>query len=162
MNRWLQKWVARFGLESRPRLRRFLIGTIGFSVVLIGLVMIVLLWTRNYHRPTWLRYSGQRIRLGAPRLAARHHSGFCASAANPFRGSQSKRDDMPPNCLALQRNTDFQSARPAEFYSADVMVHRASSGLETRWAHRHGMPMFHLSANRNETYSRWGLRRLNR
>ena len=32
----------RFGLESRPRLRRFLICTIGFSVVLIGLVMIVL------------------------------------------------------------------------------------------------------------------------
>ena len=42
MNRWLQKWIMRFGLESRPRLRRFLIGTIGFSVVLIGLVMIVL------------------------------------------------------------------------------------------------------------------------
>ena len=42
MNRWLQKWIVRFGLESRPRLRRFLIGTIGFSVVLIGLVMIVL------------------------------------------------------------------------------------------------------------------------
>jgi Putative transmembrane protein (PGPGW) len=42
VNRWLQKWVARFGLESRPRLRRFLTGTIGFSVVLIGLVMIVL------------------------------------------------------------------------------------------------------------------------
>jgi hypothetical protein len=42
VNRWLQKWIMRFGLESRPRLRRFLIGTIGFSVVLIGLVMIVL------------------------------------------------------------------------------------------------------------------------
>jgi tellurite resistance protein TerC len=42
VNRWRQKWVARFGVESRPRLRRFLIGTIGFSVVLIGLVMIVL------------------------------------------------------------------------------------------------------------------------
>ena len=42
MNRWLQKWVARLGLESRPRLRRFLIGTIGFSVLLIGLVLIVL------------------------------------------------------------------------------------------------------------------------
>jgi hypothetical protein len=42
VNRWLQKWIVRFGLESRPRLRRFLIGTIGFSVVLIGLVMIVL------------------------------------------------------------------------------------------------------------------------
>ena|SRR5437899_3058695 len=42
VNRWLQKWIARFGLESRPQLRRFLIGTIGFSVVLIGLVMIVL------------------------------------------------------------------------------------------------------------------------
>jgi len=42
VNRWLQKRIARFGLESRPRLRRFLIGTIGFSVLLIGLVMIVL------------------------------------------------------------------------------------------------------------------------
>jgi hypothetical protein len=42
VNRWLQKWIVRFGLESRPRLRRFLIGAIGFSVVLIGLVMIVL------------------------------------------------------------------------------------------------------------------------
>jgi hypothetical protein len=42
VNRWLRKWVARFRLESRPRLRRFLVGTIGFSVVLIGLVMIVL------------------------------------------------------------------------------------------------------------------------
>lgn len=42
MNRWLQKWIVRFGLESRPRLRRFLIGAIGMSVVLIGLVMIVL------------------------------------------------------------------------------------------------------------------------
>jgi hypothetical protein len=42
VNRWLQKWIARFGLESRPRLRRFLIGAIGFSVVLIGMAMIVL------------------------------------------------------------------------------------------------------------------------
>jgi tellurite resistance protein TerC len=42
VNRWLQKWIGRFGLESRPRLRRFLIGTIGLSVVLIGLVLIVL------------------------------------------------------------------------------------------------------------------------
>jgi hypothetical protein len=42
VNRWLQKWIARFGLESRPRLRRFLIGVIGFTIVLIGLVMIVL------------------------------------------------------------------------------------------------------------------------
>ena len=42
VNRWLQKWIVRFGLESRPRLRRFLIGAVGISVVLIGLVMIVL------------------------------------------------------------------------------------------------------------------------
>jgi hypothetical protein len=42
MNRWLQKWIARFGLDARPALRRFLIGTIGFSVILIGLAMIVL------------------------------------------------------------------------------------------------------------------------
>ena len=42
MNSWLQKWIARRGLDARPALRRFLIGTIGLSVVLIGLVMIVL------------------------------------------------------------------------------------------------------------------------
>src|SRR5438477_190659 len=42
MNRWLQKWITRFGLDALPALRRFLIGAIGFSVVLIGLVMIVL------------------------------------------------------------------------------------------------------------------------
>ncbi len=42
MNRWLKKWIARFGLGGRPALRRFLIGAIGFSVVLIGLAMIVL------------------------------------------------------------------------------------------------------------------------
>jgi tellurite resistance protein TerC len=42
VNRWFQKWITRFGLEDRPALRRFLIGTIGFSVVLIGLVMIIL------------------------------------------------------------------------------------------------------------------------
>ena len=42
MNRWLQKWIRRFGLDARPALRRFLIGTIGFSVVLIGLAMIIL------------------------------------------------------------------------------------------------------------------------
>ena len=42
MNRWLQKWITRFGFEARPALRRFLIGAIGFSVVLIGLAMLVL------------------------------------------------------------------------------------------------------------------------
>jgi len=42
VNRWLQKWITRFGLDAPPALRRFLIGAIGFSVVLIGLVMIVL------------------------------------------------------------------------------------------------------------------------
>ena len=42
MTRWLEKWITRFGLDALPALRRFLIGTIGFSVVLIGLVMIVL------------------------------------------------------------------------------------------------------------------------
>ncbi len=42
VNRLLQKLIVRFGLESRPRLRKFLVGIIGFSVLLIGLVMIVL------------------------------------------------------------------------------------------------------------------------
>jgi hypothetical protein len=67
VNRWLQKWVARFGLESRPRLRRFLIGTIGFSVVLIGLVMILaseFAWARRvWRRGTILvsRIRGKRV-----------------------------------------------------------------------------------------------------
>ena len=42
MNRWLQKWITRFGLDTRPALRRFLIGTIGLSLVLIGLAMVIL------------------------------------------------------------------------------------------------------------------------
>jgi Putative transmembrane protein (PGPGW) len=42
VKRWFQKLITRFGLDALPALRRFLIGTIGFSVVLIGLVMIVL------------------------------------------------------------------------------------------------------------------------
>jgi len=42
VNRLLQKLIVRFGLESRPRLRKLLVGIIGFSVLLIGLVMIVL------------------------------------------------------------------------------------------------------------------------
>lgn len=42
MNRWFQKWITRFGLDARPALRRFLIGTIGFSVLFIGVAMIVL------------------------------------------------------------------------------------------------------------------------
>jgi uncharacterized protein (TIGR02611 family) len=42
VNRWFRKWITRFGLDALPALRRFLIGAIGFSVVLIGLVMIVL------------------------------------------------------------------------------------------------------------------------
>ena len=42
MNRWLQKWITRLGFDARPALRRFLIGAIGFSGVLIGLAMIVL------------------------------------------------------------------------------------------------------------------------
>lgn len=42
MHRWLQKWITRLGLESRPRLRRFLVGVIGGTIILIGLVMIIL------------------------------------------------------------------------------------------------------------------------
>jgi hypothetical protein len=42
VNRWFQKWIERFGLDARPRLRKFLVAAVGFSVVLIGLAMIVL------------------------------------------------------------------------------------------------------------------------
>ncbi|MDQ2868886.1 MAG: PGPGW domain-containing protein [Verrucomicrobiota bacterium] len=42
MQRWLLYVIRRFGLETRPRLRKLLVGIIGFTVLLIGLVMIVL------------------------------------------------------------------------------------------------------------------------
>ncbi len=42
VNQWLQKWIARLGLETRLRLRKFLVGIVGGSVIVIGLVMIVL------------------------------------------------------------------------------------------------------------------------
>ena len=42
MNRWLQKWIQRLGLKTRPRLRKFLVSVIGGSIILVGLIMIVL------------------------------------------------------------------------------------------------------------------------
>ena len=42
MNRWLQTWITRLGLESRPRLRKVLVGVIGGTIVVIGLAMTVL------------------------------------------------------------------------------------------------------------------------
>lgn len=42
MQRRLRYVIRRFGLETRPRLRKLLVAIIGFTVVLIGLVMIVL------------------------------------------------------------------------------------------------------------------------
>lgn len=42
MNDRLQRLIARFGLESRPRLRKLLVGVIGFTIVAIGLCLIVL------------------------------------------------------------------------------------------------------------------------
>ncbi len=42
VSRWLHKWIEHLGLESRPRLRKLLVGIIGGTVVVIGVVMIVL------------------------------------------------------------------------------------------------------------------------
>ncbi len=42
MQQWLQKWIARFGLESRPRLRKVLVAIFGGTVILVGLAMTVL------------------------------------------------------------------------------------------------------------------------
>jgi hypothetical protein len=50
------------------------------------------------------------------------------------------------------RTQTFQSVRRAEVYSADVMVPREQRVGNPLGAQA-GMPMFHLSANRNETYS---------
>ena len=92
MNRWLQKWVARFGLESRPRLRRFLLGTIGFSVVLIGLVMIVLPGPAIIIVPLGIAILASEFAWARRVWRLRHHSGF----AHPrqTRSAGTSRDAM--------------------------------------------------------------------
>ncbi len=42
MLRWLRKLNTRLGLDSRPRLRKFLVGFVGISVLLVGILMVVL------------------------------------------------------------------------------------------------------------------------
>lgn len=40
--RWQQRLTARFGLDKRPVARKVVIAVIGFTVLLIGIVMVVL------------------------------------------------------------------------------------------------------------------------
>src|SRR4029077_4464306 len=123
VNRWLQKWVARFGLESRPRLRRFLIGTIGFSVVLIGLVMIVLPGPAIIIVPL-----GFAI-LASEFAWARRVWRSGTILVSRITGRRVPREPVETRCHpadlfgAAAENSLF-SVRPAEFYSAYVMVPR--------------------------------------
>lgn len=39
---WQEKATARFGLDSRPTIRKVVIAVIGFTVLLIGIIMIAL------------------------------------------------------------------------------------------------------------------------
>src|SRR5438105_9750182 len=64
-------------------------------------------WSGDYHCSTWLRHSGQRIRLGAPRLAPRPDSGFARprqiGPAGTGRSTMRWRRIVWPKW----RNTDF-------------------------------------------------------
>lgn len=40
--KWYARWMERLGLNTRPRLRKLLVGVIGGTVILIGLALIVL------------------------------------------------------------------------------------------------------------------------
>ncbi len=42
MKKFLERLIARFGLEKKPRLRKTIVAIVGVSVILIGIVMIVL------------------------------------------------------------------------------------------------------------------------
>src|SRR3989442_12195042 len=99
VNRWLQKWIMRFGLESRPRLRRFLIGVIGFRVVLIGLVMIVLPGPAILIVPLGFAILASGF-AWARRVWRRAQFWFRVSAANRSRGNRWKHDEMATDCLA--------------------------------------------------------------
>ena len=39
---WYARWVKRFGLENRPRVRKTIVAVIGSTVVLFGLALVVL------------------------------------------------------------------------------------------------------------------------
>ena len=39
---WYGRWVHRLGLSNRPRVRKLIVGVIGGTVVLFGLLLIVL------------------------------------------------------------------------------------------------------------------------
>ncbi len=39
---WYARWVNRFGLENRPRVRKTIVGVIGSTVILFGLALVVL------------------------------------------------------------------------------------------------------------------------
>lgn len=42
MRAWQRRLTARFGLDERPTIRKVIIGVIGCTVLLIGVVMVVL------------------------------------------------------------------------------------------------------------------------
>jgi hypothetical protein len=66
------------------------------------------------------------------------------------------------NCFGPRGGTQtFQSVRPAEFYSADLMVRALKQGVGKPLGAQAGMPMFHLPATGSKTYSD-GVLRLNR
>ena len=39
---WYARWVNRFGLTNRPRVRKLIVGVIGSTVILFGLALIIL------------------------------------------------------------------------------------------------------------------------
>jgi Putative transmembrane protein (PGPGW) len=39
---WYARWVDRFGLTNRPRVRKLIVAVIGSTIVLFGLALIVL------------------------------------------------------------------------------------------------------------------------
>ena len=40
--KWYWKWVERFGLTNRPRVRKLIVGVIGGTLVLFGLALVIL------------------------------------------------------------------------------------------------------------------------
>jgi tellurite resistance protein TerC len=88
-------------------LRRFLIGTIGFSVVLIGLVMLVLPGPAIVIVPLGFAILASEF-AWARRIWRRGTILVSRIRANPLRGRRWERGDMTPNRLASGRNTDFQ------------------------------------------------------
>lgn len=88
MAKWVQRFITRVGLQGSPRLKKIVVGVIGTTVLILGIVLIVLpgpavvviplglailasefAWARRVIRRGKI-FVGRRVKRRTPRAAA--------------------------------------------------------------------------------------------